>query len=98
MREHRDASDRLTFDFDKIEPDSYRKVTHSVVGHFHLEPASEITEGLDEIFQDYTVGDLVVGLEWDNWSGYVVCAKNTKSEQLATKIAVYISAHYGRNT
>ena len=97
MKGHRDASDRLTFDFDKIAADSYRKVTHSVVKHFHLEPANEITEGLDEIFQDYRRGGLVVGLEWDNWSGYIVCSKNTTSDNLATEIAEFISVRYGKN-
>lgn len=98
MRGHRDASDRLTFDFDKIESDSYQKITQSVVKNFNLVSSSELAEGLSAIFKNYTSGGLVVGLEWDNWSGYTVCAKNTKSEQLATEIAEFINATYGRCT
>ena len=50
MKEHRDASNRLTFDFDKIEINSYSKVTKAVVKQFNLKPVNKLTHGLDEIF------------------------------------------------
>ncbi|MDH5389076.1 MAG: hypothetical protein OEY06_11595 [Gammaproteobacteria bacterium] len=98
MNEHRDASNRLTFDFDRIESRSYSKITKAVVSHFKLVPDNKLTEGLDEIFQDYKSGDSVVGLEWDNWSGYIVNAKNTKSEQLVKEIAAFINENYEKST
>jgi hypothetical protein len=94
VNEHRDASNRLTFDFDRIEARSYSKVTKAVANQFNLEPANKLTQGLDEIFQDYKSGEFVVGLEWDNWSGYIVNAKNTKSEPLAKEIAIFINENY----
>jgi len=94
VNEHRDASNRLTFDFDRIEVRSYSKVTKAVAKQFNLEPANKLTRGLDEIFQDYKSGEFVVGLEWDNWSGYIVNAKNTKSEPLAKEIATFINENY----
>ena len=92
MDKHRDKSNRLTFDFDSIKSGMYSKVTDAVVNHFNLEAENKITKGLDEVFQDFKQGNKVVGLEWDNWSGYIVNAKNTESESLATEIASYISA------
>lgn len=94
MNEYRDASNRLTFDFDRIESRSYSKVTKAIVNYFKLEPANKSTIGLDEMFQDYKIGNFVVGLEWDIWSGYIVNAKNTKSEQLAKKISTFVNECY----
>lgn len=94
MNESRDASNRLTFDFGEIESRSYSIITKAVAKRFNLEPANRLTEGLNEIFQDYKSGDFVVGLEWDNWSGYIVNAKNSKSELLAKDIAQFINENY----
>ena len=91
---HRDASNRLTFDFKDIESKLYSKLTDEIVGHFGLEATSELTHGLDEIFQEYTKDDLVIGLERDNWSGYIVNAKTKESEALAESIAMYIKERY----
>jgi len=94
MKEYRDASNRFTIDFDKIDADSYSKISNLVIKQFGLVPANKLTEGLDEIFQDYKSGDFVIGLEWDNWSGYIINAKNTKSEPLAKEIARFINDNY----
>jgi len=94
VNEHRDASDRLTIDFEKIESRQYAKITKAIVKQFELKPANEITRGLDEIFQDYQQGEKIIGLEWDNWSGYIVNAKNTIAEDLAREIASYINDTY----
>ena len=94
MSEHRDASERLTFDFDKIESAMYSKVTKAIVSKFNLEVASAKTQGIDEIFQDFKHENNIVGLEWDNWSGYIVNAKNKSAEPLVTEIANYVSATF----
>ncbi len=94
MNEHRDASGRLTFDFDKIPSGKYSKVTKGIVSEFSLEVADSKTSGLDEVFQDFKIGNEVVGLEWDNWSGYIVNAKTKTAEPLVRKIAGYISATF----
>jgi len=95
MGEHRDASNRLTYDFDNIEADSYREVTEAVVEKFGLTVASGKIADYDVAFQDFKQGNLVVGLEWDNWSGYTVVAKRTIAEPLVKEIASYISAEFG---
>ena len=94
MNEYRDSSNRLTYDFDDIEEKNYIKITKEIVKEFSLEPDTEKTSGLDEVFQDYKINNMNIGLEWDIWSGYIVCAKNIKSEPLATKIAIFIKHHH----
>ena len=94
MSEKRDASDRLTFDFNNIPRALYSKVTNSIVSEFGLVPAGSKTNGLDEVFQDFKLDDRIVGLEWDNWSGYIVHANNVSSEELARKIAGYIGVRF----
>lgn len=94
MNEYRDASDRLTFDFNGIESGWYGKITKAIVSEFSLEPVGDKTRGLDEVFQDFKRGDEVVGLEWDNWSGYIVNAKTKFAEPLVREIAGYVSAKF----
>lgn len=94
MNEHRDASGRLTFDFDEIPSGKYSKVTKAIISEFSLEAASAKTSGLDEVFQDFKRDSDIIGLEWDNWSGYIVNAKNKTAEPLVREIAGYISATY----
>lgn len=94
MNEHRDNSDRLTIDFEKIESGKYSAITEAIISEFSLEPCSSKTAGLDEVFQDFKIGNEIVGLEWDNWSGYIVNAKTKSAEQLVRKIAGYIGANF----
>ena len=94
MNDHRDASNRLTFDFDKIESDKYSVITGNVVSEFGLKPIGSKISGLDEIFQDFTAGAEIIGLEWDIWSGYIVKAKSKSAEPLARKIASYVASKF----
>ncbi|WP_339509890.1 hypothetical protein [Pseudomonas sp. RL_15y_Pfl2_60] len=94
MAERRDASGRLTFDFNGIESGRYRKITKAVMSEFGLEPVGGKTRGLDEVFQDFMRGNEIVGLEWDNWSGYIVNAKTKSAEYLVREIAGYVSAKF----
>ena len=94
MFEHRNASNQLTFDFDKINLSSYKKITHSIVNHFNLQPIEMLIVGFDEMFQEFTSGNLSIGLEWDNWSGYIIHAKSQEAEPLLREIAKYIDDNY----
>jgi len=95
MGEHRDNSERLTFNFEKVEAESYSKITSEIVANFGLEIATKKVSGLDEVFQDFKRGNEVVGLEWDNWSGYIVNAKTKSAKPLVREIAGYIGAKFG---
>lgn len=94
MHEHRDASDRLTINFDRIKSSKYEAVTKLVVSRFGLEEADQKTISLNEVFQDFKKGEAIIGLEWDNWSGYIVNAKNPNGEKLARDIAELISDQF----
>ena len=87
----RDASDRLTFEVFDAPADSYPELCEKVVRRFKLTPANQLIVGLDEMFQDYASGDFVVGLEWDNWSGFIVVAKSPECEPLVREIAAFLS-------
>ena len=90
MHEHRNASNQLTFAFDKIPMDQYSRVTRQVTQEFNLAACSDKTKRLDEVFQDFQHASAVIALEWDNWSGFIVCAKSKESESLARQIAEYV--------
>lgn len=94
MNEHRDNSQRLTVDFHGIDAGSYENVTADIVAKFELEVAGAKTSGLDEVFQVFKRGSDMIGLEWDNWSGYIVNAKSKSAEPLVREIAGYIRATY----
>lgn len=63
-----------------------------IVNKFGLSPAGELIVGLDEMFRDYTDGPNVIGLEWDNWSGFIVVAKNADAEALVRSIAKFLGS------
>lgn len=91
-RFHRDASNRLAYEIFDLNSDAYAKVCNDIVRQFDLSPASELVTGLDEISRDYSDGRGVVGLEWDNWSGFIVVAKNFEAEALVRSIAQFLGS------
>jgi len=94
MNEHRNASNQLAINFNKIESNKYTKITKVVVKQFNLEAIDELTIGLDEKFQKFKKGTAIVSLEWDIWSGYIVNAKNTEAEPLVRVIGAFIDEQY----
>jgi hypothetical protein len=73
----RDASGRLTFEMFRAPADSYRAIRDAIVATFHLSPHGALaTNGWEIVFRDYQRGEQVVGLEWDNWTGFTVVAAN----------------------
>jgi hypothetical protein len=88
---HRDASGRLTFEMFNIPADSYPEVCNDLVGALNLVPLrTPVTDFLSIVFQDYQHASHVVGLEWDNWSGFIVVAKTPESEPLVRAIAEWL--------
>jgi hypothetical protein len=103
----RDASGRLTFEMFNVPGDCYRDVCSELVASFHLVPlGTAVGDLVSLVFQDYSCGSKVVGLEWDNWSGFMVVAKTPESEPLVQTIAKWLlrskwaklSGHAGRWT
>ena len=94
INSHRNATNQLTIDFNKIEAKMYSEITNEVIRKYELETNNELVTGLNEIFQEFKSGDAIIGLEWDNWSGYIVNAKNIDAEPLVKKIAAFISENH----
>jgi hypothetical protein len=87
----RDASGRLTFEMFRASADSYRAMCSSLVNAFQLVPDTPlVSNGWDIVFQDYRCGEQIVGLEWDNWSGFTVVAKTSETEPLVQEIAAWL--------
>ena len=76
------------FDVDSLD---YPKLAARIVEEFGLMPSSELIVGLDEMFRDYTDRERTVGIEWDNWSGFIVVAKTPNAELLVNEIGAYLS-------
>jgi hypothetical protein len=88
---HRDASGRLTFEMFSVPGDSYQAICNELVAALLLVPlGTPVSDFLSIVFQDYGRGSQVVGLEWDNWSGFIVVAKTPESEPLVHAIATWL--------
>jgi len=96
VKESKDYSERLTFDFNSIESNQYNTIVRELVNEFSLEPLSEKQNGLSETFQDFKSGQSVVSIEWDNWSGLSICSKSIESEGLARKLAEFVKGKYSK--
>jgi hypothetical protein len=87
----RDASGRLAFVMSRIPMNSYPALCNAIAAEFRIIPqATPVTNSCDIIFQDFGRGDQVVGLEWDNWSGFIITAKTPPSESLVREIAAWL--------
>jgi hypothetical protein len=88
---YRDASGRLTFEMFNISGESYTAICRDVAEALQLEQTGIlITDFLSFLSQDYRRGPEVVGLEWDNWSGFMVVAKTPESEPLVEAVADWL--------
>jgi len=94
MDSHRNTSHQLTIDFNKIEAKMYSKITSDIVRKYDLEMSNKLVTNLNEKFQAFKFGAAIIGLEWDNWSGYIVSAKNKEAESLVKEIAAFIHEKY----
>ncbi|MBI3821314.1 MAG: hypothetical protein HY289_01395 [Planctomycetes bacterium] len=84
------ASGRLAFSLGRAPADSYQSMCQAVAAEFGLSPQPGlVSNGYDIVFQDYSIGELVVGLEWDNWMGFTVVAQTTESEPLVQEIGAW---------
>jgi hypothetical protein len=87
----RDASGRLTFELFRAPANSFPAICEAVVSTFKLRPHTAlVTNGYDIMFQDNRCGQQVVGLAWDNWTGFTVVATIPASESLVQDIAAWL--------
>lgn len=88
----RDASGRLTFDTFRIEAGDYPALCRAVADAFGLAPDGSLAIGPDEMFWDFRRAEQVIGLDWDNWMGFMVVAKTEGSESLVREIAAWLDS------
>ena len=86
----RDYSGRLTYDIFEFPSEDYTSMKKQIAKKFGLVPAGITIYGLDEMFQTYMKGLKRIGIEWDNWSGLIIVAKNKKAEPLVEEIGLYL--------
>jgi hypothetical protein len=86
----RDANDRLVASLPEVPATEYGQLAAAVAGRFRLAALGDSVVGLDEVFRDYGRGSKRIGIEWDNWSGFIVVAKTPESEPLVEGIARYL--------
>jgi hypothetical protein len=94
MKEYRNCSGQLKLAFQDIDVVSYDGVTKSIVRKFRLKKASRKITGLDEVFQNFKLGNKKVGLEWDILFGYIVCAETESAVVFVKEIALFVNSNY----
>jgi hypothetical protein len=85
-----DASHRLALEMPDVTSDNYAALRDRIVRAFSLKQHTAATAAYDVAFCDYVRDESIVGIEWDNWSGLVIVAKNSASEALVRSIAEYL--------
>lgn len=85
------AAGRLAFSLGRAPSDSYPSMCQELADAFGLSPKPGLVmNDYDIEFQDYSQGEQVVGLEWDNWMGFTVVAQTTESEPLVEEIGAWL--------
>ncbi|MBI3862717.1 MAG: hypothetical protein HY290_12575 [Planctomycetia bacterium] len=88
---YRNASGQLTFEMSDVPADRYAAVRDAISAEFGLAPHNPpVTNGCDIIFQDFRLGEQIVGLEWDHWTSFTIVAQTPASEPLVQKIAAWV--------
>ena len=88
----RDASGRLTYDLPSVAAADYPATCRAVADALGLAPVGELVVGPEQMFWDFGRGGQVVGLDWDNWFGFMAVAKSAASEPLVAGIAAWLGA------
>lgn len=86
----RDASARLTFALGQVSAAEYESLCAKIVTAFGLFPNTPRIDESDTSFQDFSQDEQLVGLEWDNWSGFRIVALTPTSEQSVCQIAAFL--------
>lgn len=86
----RDSSNRFAFEMSDEPASTYKDWCNKIRNEFNAKPIGIKISTFDELFQDYKIGNVQIGIEWDNWSGLIVVEKSGDSEKLIRKIAEYI--------
>lgn len=87
----RTAAGRLAFSLGRVPAEKYCFLCKELATAFELSPKPDlVSNGYDIVFQSYSHGDIIVGLEWDCWTGFTVVAKSQESEPLVQQIGEWL--------
>ena len=86
----RDYSNRYTVEIRDINMKEYYELSLKIITHFNLESKGDKVIGYDEEFQDYTLDEYVISLEYDIWIGLTIVAKNDFSITLLNNIYLWL--------
>jgi hypothetical protein len=88
---YRDASDRLSFSASNISMQEYPAVCSALADALRIVSSSDlVTDMVSVIFRDYSRGEQVVELSWDDWMEFTVAAKTPESDSLVEEIAIWL--------
>ncbi|MBF7073949.1 hypothetical protein ISG33_11115 [Glaciecola sp. MH2013] len=90
----RDNSERLTVQLEKMPALTYRFVAWRLKKKFSLKKSCDLVKTENEIFQEFSTGNMRVSIEWDNWSGLTVVALDKASEPLVMEIGESLENKY----
>ena len=93
----RDASGRLSFELTHIAREEYPAICNALAARFRLELAAPEIDGLDCVIREYARNGRRVGLEWDNWSGFILVAMDACAEPLLWEMAASLCQGPGKN-
>ena len=88
----RDASGRLTFELHRVDAKDYPAVCKLLVREFDLQPWGQLVDGWDVLFREFRARSGLVSIEWDNWTGFTVVAKNEGAEPAVKEMATFLEA------
>ncbi len=90
----RDASNRLCFELGDKDSAEYWDLRRKVRREFGLLQISRTTESPDAIFATFVQIRTFrrIGIEWDNWSGFTIVAKNERSASLVQEVGTFLQS------
>jgi len=86
----KDATGRTMFELIDCPGIQYSLICDMVMDRFGMIQENFLTEGLDEVFQDFRLGKSIIGIEWDNWLGLCIVAKTSCANDLVHKIGTFL--------
>jgi len=89
----RDASGRLAYEISNIPSDRYLEIREILVAKFKLIPFGFTINSLEDSWRTYIKGFRRLGIEWDDWSGFIIVAKNKRSEKLVYEMGQFLESN-----
>lgn len=87
----RDDTNRLNFELSEINVNRYKDICEKIISNFEAKKVNNAVNGLDEVLQDFLINGKMISIEWDNWSGLTVIAKEKNAESIVREIGRFLA-------